>query len=99
MSHLVRKSRHHICHASLEFQCPLGFAVGASASYFDFVATVALVLCLYPLIALGDPHAWRKVYGELAKGSVTRHRLSLTWICCIGSRSGEEQELHSPLLY
>jgi len=26
------------------------------------------MLCLYPLIALGDPYTWRKVYGELAKG-------------------------------
>jgi len=52
-----------------------------------------------PAHRAGRPPAWRKVYGELAKGSVTRHRLSLTWICCIGSRSGEEQELHSPLLY
>lgn len=29
---------------------------------------VLLVLCIYPLIALGDPHVWRKVYGKLAAG-------------------------------
>jgi len=49
-------------------ECGLAFAVGASASYFGFTIVVPLVLCLYPLIALGDPYTWRKVYGELAKG-------------------------------
>ncbi len=49
-------------------ECGLAFAVGASASYFGFVMVVPLVLCFYPLIALGDPYTWRKVYGELAKG-------------------------------
>jgi len=68
MSHLVRKSRRHICHASLEFQCPLVFTVGASASYFGFVATVALVLCLYPLIALGDPLPGEKFTASSQKG-------------------------------
>ena len=46
----------------------LAFVVGASASYFGFAIVVPLVLCLYPLIALGDPHIWRKVYGQLAGG-------------------------------
>jgi hypothetical protein len=46
----------------------LAFVVGASASYFGFVIVVPLMLSLYPLIALGDPHVWRKVYGRLAQG-------------------------------
>jgi hypothetical protein len=46
----------------------LAFVVGVSASYFGFVIVVPLVLRLYPLIALGDPHVWRKVYGWLARG-------------------------------
>jgi len=49
-------------------ECGLALVVGASASYFGFVIVVPLVLCIYPLIALGDPYTWRKVYGELAKG-------------------------------
>ena len=49
-------------------ECGLAFVVGTSASYFGFVVVVPLVLCFYPLIALGDPYTWRKVYGELAKG-------------------------------
>ena len=49
-------------------ECGLAFAVGASASYFGFIIVIPLMLCLYPLIALGDPYTWRKVYGELAKG-------------------------------
>ncbi len=36
--------------------------------HIGFVIVVPLVLCLYPLIALGDPHIWRKVYGQLAEG-------------------------------
>jgi len=36
-------------------ECGLAFAV------------IPLMLCIYPLIALGDPYTWRKVYGELAK--------------------------------
>ncbi|MBA7643972.1 hypothetical protein ES703_51707 [subsurface metagenome] len=50
-------------------ECVLAFAVGTSASYFGFVIVVPLVLCFYPLIALGDPHIWRKVYGRLAGGA------------------------------
>ncbi len=46
-------------------ECGLAFVVGASASYFGFAIVVPLVLCFYPLIALGDPHVWRKVYGRL----------------------------------
>ena len=49
-------------------ECGLAFVVGASANYFGFVIVIPLMLCLYPLIALGDPYTWRKVYGELAKG-------------------------------
>jgi len=36
-------------------ECILAFVVGASASYFGFVIVIPLVLCIYPLIALGDP--------------------------------------------
>jgi len=50
-------------------ECGLAFVVGASASYFGFVIVVPLVLCFYPLIALGDPFVWRKVYGRLAEGA------------------------------
>jgi len=50
-------------------ECVLAFAVGTSASYFGFVIVVPSVLCFYPLIALGDPHIWRKVYGRLAGGA------------------------------
>ncbi len=49
-------------------ECGLAFVVGASASYFGFVIVVPLVFCLYPLIALGDPFMWRRVYGRLAGG-------------------------------
>ncbi|MQY69201.1 MAG: hypothetical protein GH150_07495 [Hadesarchaea archaeon] len=49
-------------------ECGLTFAVGASASYFGFVIVIPFVLCLYPLIALGDPYMWRRVYGRLAEG-------------------------------
>ena len=49
-------------------ECGLAFAVGASASYFGIVIVVSLILCFYPLIALGDPYVWRKVYGRLALG-------------------------------
>lgn len=49
-------------------ECVLAFAVGASASYFGFVVVVPLVLCFYPLIALGDPFLWRRTYGRLAQG-------------------------------
>lgn len=46
----------------------LALAVGAMVSYFGFVFAVLLLLCFYPLAALGDPHALRKVYGRLARG-------------------------------
>ncbi|MBA7501458.1 hypothetical protein ES706_00028 [subsurface metagenome] len=49
-------------------ECGLAFVVGASASYFGFVIVIPLVLCLYPLIALGDPYIWRRAYGRLARG-------------------------------
>lgn len=49
-------------------ECGLAFAVGVSASYFSFVIVVPLVLCFYPLIALGDPFMWKKVYGRLVRG-------------------------------
>ena len=49
-------------------ECGLAFVVGASASYFGFVIVAPLVFCLYPLIALGDPYMWRRVYGQLARG-------------------------------
>ncbi len=49
-------------------ECGLAFVIGASASYFDFVIVVPLVLCFYPLIALGDPYMWRRVYERLAEG-------------------------------
>jgi len=49
-------------------ECALAFVVGTSASYFGFVVVVPLVLCFYPLIALGDPFLWRRTYGRLAQG-------------------------------
>jgi len=49
-------------------ECGLAFVVGASASYFGFVIVIPLVLCFYPLIALGDPFLWRRTYGRLAHG-------------------------------
>jgi len=50
-------------------ECVLAFVVGASSSFFGFVIVIPLVICFYPLIALGDPHVWRKVYGRLAEGA------------------------------
>jgi hypothetical protein len=49
-------------------ECGLAFVIGSSVSYFGFVIVVPLVSCLYPLIAFGNPHLWRKVYGQLAEG-------------------------------
>ena len=49
-------------------ECGLALIVGALASYFGFVVVMPLVLCIYPLVALGDPHVWRKTYGRLAEG-------------------------------
>ncbi len=54
---------------SARAECGLALVVGASASYFGFVIVIPLVLCIYPLIALGDPYLWRKVYGRLATGA------------------------------
>jgi len=70
MKHEIRKGNRRLAIYSLfaRAECGLAFAVGASASYFGFIIVVPLVLCLYPLIALGDTYTWRKVYGELAKG-------------------------------
>ena len=42
-------------------ECGLAFVVGASASYFGFIIVIPLVLYLYPLVALGDLHAWRNL--------------------------------------
>jgi len=66
----TRKSSQRLAIYSLlaRAECGLAFVVGASASYFGFIIVIPLMLCLYPLIALGDPYTWRKVYGELAKG-------------------------------
>ncbi len=50
-------------------ECGLALVVGALASYFGFVIVIPFVLCLYPLIALGDPFMWRRVYGRLAQGA------------------------------
>jgi len=58
-------------------ECGLACAVGTSASYFGLAILVPLVLCLYPLIAIGDPHVWRKVYGRLAEGVGCRASLLL----------------------
>ena len=49
-------------------ECGLALVVGTSASYFGFAIVVPLVLCFYPLIALGDPYMWRRAYGRLARG-------------------------------
>jgi len=48
-------------------ECGLALVVGTLASYFGFVIVAPLVLCFYPLIALGDPYMWRRVYGRLAE--------------------------------
>ena len=66
----TRRGSHKLAIYSLlaRAECGLAFVVGASASYFGFVIVIPLVICLYPLIALGDPHAWRKGYGKLAVG-------------------------------
>ncbi|MBA7707223.1 hypothetical protein ES703_116092 [subsurface metagenome] len=70
MKHGIKKGNRRLAIYSLlaRAECGLAFVVGASASYFGFIIVVPLMLCLYPLIALGDPYTWRKVYGELAKG-------------------------------
>lgn len=66
----TRRGSHKLAAYSLlaRAECGLVFVVGASASYFGFIIVVPLVLCLYPLIAFGDPHVWRKVYGRLVQG-------------------------------
>lgn len=66
----TRKGSHKLAIYSLlaRAECGLAFVVGASASYFGFAIVVPLVLCIYPLIALGDPYMWRRVYGRLAEG-------------------------------
>ena len=66
----IKKGNRRLAIYSLlaRMECGLAFATGASASYFGFVVVMPLVLCIYPLIALGDPHVWRKVYGRLAEG-------------------------------
>ena len=69
MRHKIKKGNRKLAIYSLlaRAECGLAFVVGASASFFGFVIVVPLVLCFYPLIALGDPHVWRKVYGLLAR--------------------------------
>jgi len=71
MRYKIKKGNRRLAIYSLfaRAECGLAFVVGASASYFGFVIVVPLVLCFYPLIALGDPHLWRKVYGRLAGGA------------------------------
>ncbi len=71
MKHEIKKGNRRLAIYSLfaRAECVLAFVIGASASSFGFVIVVPLVLCLYPLIALGDPHVWRKVYGRLAGGA------------------------------
>ena len=49
-------------------ECGLAFVVGALSSYFGYVIFIPLVLCLYPLVVLGDPYMWKRVYGGLARG-------------------------------
>jgi len=68
MRHKIRKSDRKLAIYSFlaRAECGLAFAVGASASYFGLVIVVPLILCFYPLIALGDPYMWRRVYGRLA---------------------------------
>ncbi len=70
MKHKIKKGSRRLALYSLlaRAECGLALVVGTSASYFGFAIVVPLVLCIYPLIALGDPHAWRKVYGRLAEG-------------------------------
>ncbi len=71
MKHKIKKGDRRLAIYSLlaRAECGLAFVVGTSASYFGFVIVVPLVLCFYPLIAFGDPHLWRKVYGRLATGA------------------------------
>jgi len=70
MRHRIKKGNRRLAIYSLfaRAECGLAFVVGASASYFGLIVVIPLVLCLYPLVALGDPHVWRKVYGRLAQG-------------------------------
>lgn len=70
MRHKIKKGNRRLAIYSLfaRAECGLAFVVGASASYFGFVIVVPLVLCLSPLIAIGDPYTWKKVYGRLAQG-------------------------------
>lgn len=70
MRHRIKKDDRRLAIYSLlaRVECAQAFVVGASASYFGFVAVVPLVLCIYPLIALADPYVWRKVYGRLTEG-------------------------------
>jgi len=70
MRHKIKKGDRRLAIYSVLARagCALAFVVGASASFFGFVIVIPLVLCLYPLIALGNPYMWRKVYGELVKG-------------------------------
>lgn len=65
----MRKGNRKLVYSLLaRAECVLAFVVGTSASYFGFVIATPLVVCLYPLIALGDPFMWRRVYGRLARG-------------------------------
>ena len=70
MRHRIKKGNRRLAIYSLlaRGECGLAFVVGASASYFGFVIVVPLVLCLYPLIAFGDPFLWRRTYERLAQG-------------------------------
>lgn len=70
MKHEMRKGNRRLALYSLlaRAECGLAFIVGTSASHFGFTIVIPLMLCLYPLIALGDPYTWRKVYGEIARG-------------------------------
>lgn len=70
MRHEIERGNRRLAIYSL-FACAewgLAFVVGALASYFGLVIVVPLVLCFYPLIALGDPYMWRRAYGRLARG-------------------------------
>lgn len=66
----TRRGSHKLAIYSLlaRAECGLALVVGASASYFGFAIVVPLILCFYPLIALGDPYMWRRVYRQLAEG-------------------------------
>ena len=70
MRHKIKKGNRRLAIYSLlaRAECVLAFVVGSSASYFSFVVVVPLILCIYPLIALGDPFMWRRTYGRLAQG-------------------------------